>query len=105
MRPTDASARPYTGHIALPLKPYAENRRVNLSIVSGLTTSDPLNARRQLLRSSLSISGSGILRTDRSNAKLGAGETVPRWRWMAHSQRSGRARNASGDMSTAGTPK
>ena len=49
--------------------------------------------------------GVGGTVTDSSGAVvLGAAVTVPRCSWMAHSQRSGRERKASGDITVSGAP-
>src|SRR5262249_53866023 len=102
---TEHSARPYTGHIVSGRNPYGAKRRVKRSIVSGLTTSEPLGATRQELRSSPWISSSVTRRAASSKAKFGAGEIVPRCAWIVHSQRDGRERNASGDMRAIGAAK
>ena len=72
--------------------------------VSALIGSEPLNATRKLDKSRLRRSASRNLRAHTSYAKLGAADKVPRWRWMAHNQRLGRAKKASGDISASGNP-
>ena len=64
--PRVASASPYTGVIALPGSPQGTNFAVNRSMVSGLTGSAPLNASRQLERSSPSIWSGSMRRTHSS---------------------------------------
>ena len=64
--PRVASASPYTGVIALEGSPWGTNFAVNRSMVSGLTGSAPLNAIRQLDRSSPSASSGPMRRTHSS---------------------------------------
>ena len=71
---------------------------MNLRKVGMLTGSAPLATRRSELRSRPASAASSILLRHISNAKLGAAEIVPRYRWIAHSQLCGRARKATGDM-------
>src|SRR5213078_1667639 len=104
-RPTEASARPYTGERTFFLKLYFENRSSNAVNVSGLTGSAPLKAKRHEVRSTPSSSLSWILFRHSSYEKFGPPEMVPPWRWMARSQELGRERNASGDISTTGKPR
>src|SRR5262245_11337161 len=82
-RPTEHSARPYTGDMEFLLNPCGENFCVKATIVSGLTGSAPLKAKRQDDRSRPSSSLSAVLLMDSSYEKFGPPEMVPRWRWMA----------------------
>ena len=74
-------------------------------IVSGLTGSAPLNAKRHDDRSR----AFQLVFRNAPQAKLveefGPPEIVPRWRWIARSHWLGRARKASGDISTTGKPQ
>ena len=51
------------------------------------------------------MSSSGTRTAQSSYAKFGAGETVPRCACTLHSQRDGRDRKASGDITAIGSPK
>jgi hypothetical protein len=64
--PTVFSASPYTGDMAWRLKPHFSNLSEKAFIVSGLTGSAPLKAKRQVERSMPSISLSGIRRRHNS---------------------------------------
>ncbi len=73
-------------------------------ITSARMGSAPQKASSQRRKSSPSRSAGGTLRTHRSNAKQGPPLMVPPKRDSDSSQKRGRRRNASGDMSATGKP-
>jgi hypothetical protein len=80
------------------LSPASANVWLKRWMVSAFSGSAPLYATCHDDRSNPARSSGVVLRTHRSNPKLGPPAVVPRKWEMARSQFSGRLRNSSGDI-------
>ncbi len=99
-----ASAIPQPGRWTSARKPWLRKRSVKRSRLSQRIGSPPLGAFSHDDSSSVLRSSSETLRTQRSRAKFGKAEVVPRWRVIARSQRYGRFRKSSGERRTVRDP-
>src|SRR5579871_6149574 len=84
--------------------PHGENVLTNSAIVLPRTGSEPLQAARQLRKSSFSFWDSLTLRTQRSYAKFGTADSSPRYFVMAFSHLTGRWMKLAGGMKTHRAP-